>query len=1067
MKNISIIYLLLISTSVFSQQSVSGTVVEDQTNRPLSGILITPKTGGVATITDREGKFRIKTETSSIKMLFSAPGYEPQEVNARLPLNEQLLVVLKLKTSTIEEVSLTTGYQKIAKERATGAFTIVTSGELSKQISTNILERLPAVANGIMMDFNTTDVPQLMVRGSSTLQGPKNPLIIVDDFPYEGNLSNINPNIVASITILKDAAASSIWGARAANGVIVITTKKGKLDQPLSVEFTANTTMSDKTDLSYIRQMSSSDFIDVEQELFTRGFYNSDINSTNHTVLTPVVDLLNRSQKGEISVAEAQRQIALLREIDVRDQYKKYMYTPSLNQQYALNLFGGSAKLSWSAGLGYDKNSGNLSEKYDRMTLRLQNSWKPNDKLTFSTGVSYADVSSESGRTGYGGVKVNGIWQIPYLQFADDEGKPLVVFSGYDQRYKESLVGSGLLDWNYYPLTDWKHTVAKGASAELILSSALQYKILKGLEIEVRYQHQRTNREERTLYDEKSYFATNYINGFAYYDTLGALKWRVPKGGILDNLNILTSVNNIRGQINYQYASDVHEVSAIAGGEVRATNTINNQTRDYGYNSIRQSVMSVDYLNPYPHFVSGNSDFISNRRSMQERNTNFVSMYANAAYTYAKKYTISGSVRQDASNLFGLKTNDQWNPFWSTGLAYKLSDESFYTLSWLPELKLRGSYGFSGNIDPAMVAVTTIIYDTAPSIYTGTGTARIDQHYNPSLRWETLRMINFGLDFALSNRRVSGSIDFFTKKGSNLFGPASLDYTTGIFSMLMNVAGMKGKGIDLELNSHNIVVNDWRWDTVLNFSTYRDEVTNYYVPNTFANNYVNTSGNSVPVSGTVGLPVYSIFAYKWAGLDPETGDPRGYLNGEISKDYTAITGSEKGIEDLQYFGSAVPTTYGSLINSFGYRGFSLDVGLIYKLGYWFRRNSIQYTQLLASRNGHSDFADRWQRPGDEELTDVPSLIYTSDSSRDQFYSGSGVLVEKGDHVRLQYINLGYELNKVSLAKVPFKFVRLYGVVSNLGILWRANSHGIDPDYSISANSLKSATTYSLGFNLKF
>lgn len=1048
-----------------AQFTVKGTVVDENGKNPLAGVLVDAQ--GTAVITDQHGYFSIQVPDVRMKITWRSAGYEPKEMVVTLPLTSPLLVILQPKTTHIEEVSITTGYQKIPKERATGAFSTVSSELLTKQITTNIMERLPVVANGILVDQNTGDTAQLMVRGISTIRGPKNPLIILDDFPYEGNLSNINPEMIASVTVLKDAAASSIWGARAANGVIVINTKKGKFDQPLNVQFTANTTISDKPDLSDLKQMSSSDFIDVEEELFNRGFYDSDINSPNHPVLTPVVDLLNRANKGEISVEEAQRQISVLRGLDVRNDYRKYMYTPSLKQQYALNLSGGSSNFTWFSGIGYDNNTGNLSEKFERMNFRLQNTWKPNRVITLSTGVTYNNLTGQSGRTGYGSVTVNGLWQLPYLQIADASGNALSVFREYDQRYKESLTGSGLLDWNYYPLNDWRHAMTNTSSADLILSAVLQYKIFKGLEAELRYQYQRTDREERTLNDEQSYYTRNYINGFSYYDSDGTLKSRIPKGGILDDFNALATTNNLRGQLNYQYVSENHDITAIAGTEVRTTNTISKQTRSYGYDSNRKTAMSVNYLTPYQHFITGTSDYNSNRDMMNERNTNFVSLYANAAYSYAKKYTLSGSVRRDASNLFGLTTNDQWNPFWSAGMSWKLSDENFYPFSWLPELKLRGSYGFSGNIDPAMVAVTTIIYDAVPSVYTGTGTARIDRHYNPGLRWETMRMINLGLDFATTNKRLSGSVDFFTKKGSNLFGPASLDYTTGIFSMLMNVAGMKGHGIDVELHSRNIQRGSWHWDTLLNFSTYQDKVTDYYVPNTFASNYVGVSGNSVPISGSVGLPVYSIFAYKWAGLDPETGDPRGYLNGEVSKDYTAITGSEQGVEQLQFFGSAIPTVYGSFINSFACKGFSLDVGVSYKLGYWFRRNSIQYTQLLSNRSGHSDFAGRWLKPGDEVITNVPSLIYTTDSARDQFYSGSSALVEKGDHIRLNYINLGYELVQGRVLNFPFSSFRLYCAISNLGILWSANRYGLDPDFSFGANTLKPTKTYSIGFTIKF
>lgn len=1067
MKTIFTLSLLAISVSALAQQEAVGAVLEEQTLSPIAGVLVTQKESKIAVMTDAEGRFRFNTTGTTLKILITVAGYVPQEMTVNLPQKKPLRIILIPKTSDIEAITLTTGYQKIAKERATGAFSTVTDEQLRQQVTTNILERLPAVANGILVDQTTGDKPQLMVRGLSTMQGPKNPLIILDDFPYEGNLNNINPDMVASITVLKDAAASSIWGARAANGVIVITTKKGKYNQPVRVEMTANTTITDKPELGYLKQMSTADFIDVEQALFARGFYDSDISSPNHPVLTPVIDLLNRARKGEISPQDAQYQIDQLRNIDVRDQYKKYMYTPGIKQQYALQLSGGSPKLSWISGFSYDKNTENLAEQFERKNFRLQNTWKPHEKLSISAGVWYAHTQDQSGRPGYGNVKINGNWQIPYLQFADAHGEPLLVFTGYDQRYKESLADKGLLDWNYYPLTDWQHAVTKATSTDLILNTVVQYLIVKGLDAEVRYQYQKTDGETQSLNDEQSYYTRNYINSFAYYDAAGIVKFRVPKGGILDRFASAATVNNLRGQFNYQYASAAHEISAIAGAEMRRTQTLNNQTRDYGYNSLRHSTGSVDFLNTYPNFVSGGGEFILNRRSLQERHLNFVSLYANAAYTYAKKYTISGSIRRDASNLFGLKTNDQWNPFWSGGAAWKVSEENFYPFPWLPQLKLRGSYGFNGNIDPAMVAVTTIIYDTNPSTYTGASMARIDQYYNPNLRWETLRMINVAVDFATLNNRISGSVDFFTKKGTNLFGTAPLDYTTGISSMLMNVAGMTGKGIDIELHTRNFIKKDFQWNTTLNLSTYRDQVTSYYTPNTFANNYVSTAGTSVLISGTVGLPVYAIFAYEWAGLDPKTGNPRGYLDGQVSTDYSAITGSEKGVETLKYFGSAIPTTYGSVINSFGYRKFSLDIGMTYKLGYYFRRSSINYTSLIASRNGHSDFGERWQQPGDELFTDVPSLDYTTNSSRDQFYSGSSVLVEKGDHIRLQYLNFGYELSQNQYPALPFRSVKLYAAINNLGILWRANRHRLDPDYSFGNTTLQPVTTYSLGVHLQF
>lgn len=1067
MKTILIFPLLLFYGALFSQHTLVGKIIEKDTQRPLNGIVVIIVSSKIRAMTNENGIFSISLPETKAKLKISGGGYETQEIDLSLPLPKQLSITLNSKIKDIEEIMVNTGYQKVPKDRSTGSFSTVSSELLSKQVTTSIIEKLPALANGIMLDNATTDTPQLMVRGLSTLQGPKNPLIILDDFPYEGDLKNINPASVESITLLKDAAASSIWGARAANGVIVITTKKAGLKQQSKVDFTANASVSDKPDLNYIRQISSADFVDVEKELFVRGYYNSDINSPGHSLITPVVTILDQEKKGMITSTETQYQLNLLKNIDVRDQYRKYMYQPSQKLQYALNVGEGGPKLAWIVGVGYDDNSGNLGEKYQRTNFRFQNTWKPFEKLTLTTGALYTHTKNKSGRSGYGTVNLKSNWKIPYIKFADDNNNPLLVFSGYNQQYKNSDAVVGLLDWNYYPLYDWQHSTSSTTNDELILNTSLRYKIIKGLDVDLKHQYQQNQAKYNTLHDGLSYYARNYVNTFAQKDAQGNIRFNVPKGGILDASNTTAKTNNFRSQFNYNYTSDKHSITAIAGAEARITIVDSEANRYYGYNENTKSSASVDYTRQYPSFVNGGLDYIQNGQSMREKNTRFISLYANTAYTFLKKYTLSGSIRRDASNLFGLKTNDQWNPFWSAGMAYKISDENFYRLSWLPHLKLRGSYGFNGNIDPAMVAVTTILYTQNPSVHTGTPMARIDQYYNPNLRWETSRIINLGLDFSSRSNRISGSVEVFTKKGSNLFGTAPLDYTTGITSLLWNVAGMEGKGLDIELKSTNITTDQFQWDTLLNFSKYHDKVTSYYRPNAFASNYVSANGQALPITGIEGLPVYAIFAYQWAGLDPDTGDPRGYLNGEISKNYAAITGSEKGIEDLKYFGSAIPTTYGSLINTLSLNHISLDIGMTYKLGYWFRRSSIKYADLVVSRSGHSDYANRWRQPGDELLTNVPSFNYTTDSARDLFYNGSSVLVEKADHVRFQFLNLNYTLFKEQWASLPLSSLQVYCSVNNLGIIWRANTHHLDPDYSWGNTSLKPVTTYSLGFRAQF
>lgn len=1064
MKKLYIPLLLCCTLSLTAQHTVSGYVITEENSLPLSGATINITNSKTVIITDKNGFFKLPANGEKATLNISHSGYKSVSLAVVLPLDTPLRIVLSHKVNDIQEVTISTGYQKIPKERATGSFTFTDNKLLNQQVSTNILDRLANVAGGVLLERGRSGSPQLMVRGLSTINGPKSPLIVVDNFPYEGDISNINPNMVESITVLKDASAASIWGARAANGVIVITTKTGKFNQPVKVEFNFNTSYSPKPDFGYLKTMSSSDFIEVEKGLFQKGFYNSDINSSSHPVLSPVVDLLNKVKNGLISSDEADHQIQQFKNIDAREQFRRYMYTPSEKRQYYVGITGGAPAFLWSTALGYDDNTGNLGKDYNRMNLRFQNVWKPVNKISLTSSLYYTETTTKSGRTAYGGIIMGKNSFVPYMQLADENGRPLAVNKDYNQNYKDSFENGKLNDWNYYPLTDWQNDQVKTKASEVMVNADINYKIWKGLEADVKYQHQRLNDNSDNLHNAQSYYARNYVNSFAQINN-GNVTFIVPKGGILDQSTSLTTINNIRGQLSYTGQWNRHNISATAGGESRDAVRTYNYNRYYGYDQERMTSGAVDYAHQYPLLPTGSTEFIQRNQSLGKRTTRFVSVYANAAYTYDSKYTLSASFRRDASNLFGLKTNDQWNPFWSVGTLWDISKEDFYKIAWLPTLKLRGSFGYNGNIDPAMVAVSTIAYDLDNSVYTGTPMARIDNYYNPNLRWETSRMFNIGLDFSSRSNRISGSVEYFTKKGTNLFGPAQMDYTTGIDYMRSNVAEIKGKGMDVVLKTLNIN-KGIQWNTILNFSIYHDKISKYYLLNPMANQFIG-NGSSVPISGIEGRPVYSIFAYQWAGLDPQTGDPRGYLNGTVSKDYAALIGAGTSVNDLVFFGSALPTAYGSFINSVGYQNFSLDIGIVFKLGYYFRRSSINYTNLYRSWTGHSDFADRWQKEGDETFTDVPSNTLQSNANRDAFYNGSSVLVEKADHIRLQYINLNYRFNQHFLGSAMFKDLSLFINLSDLGLLWKANKSGIDPDFNLGGNGLKPPSAYTVGLRANF
>ena len=1039
------------STSPVRQQSITGRVI-DSLGNPIQNTSVTVKGTSIRSLTNKEGYFSIAAsqgELLELKIL----GYQPQEVVVSSPLPD---IKLQINQHGISEVLVVnTGFQSVPKERATGSFSIVSNELFNQQVGTDIISRLPNVANSLVVDQSKRG-GQLMVRGLSTISGPKDPLIIQDNFPYEGDLENINPNIVENITILKDASASSIWGARAANGVIVITTKKGVFNQTTRLEFNSNLTISEVPDLSYIRQMSASDFIDIEQELFKKGFYRSRLTSRNRLVVSPVVNYLDRVSKGLMTQEEGDLAIDALRNIDVRTQLEQYMYKPAVKQQYFLSAQGGSETFSWLSSIGYDHNKETLGEGYDRFNARFQNTYKPIRNLSVLTNLYYTQTGSSSGRLGYSNIAP----LFPYTQIADEEGNAMAVPKNFNQSYLETLGNGKLLDWKYYPLTDWKHQTSKSTTSNFLSNIILKYKIIEGFGASVDYQFERQSETSTGLADENSFTARDYVNRFSQIVN-GNVVYIVPNGGILDKSSNIMNVNNLRGQLSFDRTYGLHNINAIAGAEMRSTKVDGNNVRYYGYNSNNLTTGLVDFTKPYPSIINGGNQTVFNGNSLRQTDRRFLSQYANAAYTFDNKYIISGSLRRDGSNLFGLKTNDQWNPFWSAGVSWKLFNEEFYKSQLIPYLNVRATYGFSGNVDPAMVAVNTIRYLPLISPYTNNRIALFNNYYNPELQWETSKMLNIAFDFNTKNDRLSGTFEYFRKHGINLFGMSQIDYTAGVDPWIVrNVASMKGDGFDIELKSLNI--NQlFKWNTILNLSFYKDKIQEYNVERSMANAYI--SNNVPPISGVKDHAVYSIYGYKWAGLDPETGEARGYLNGEVSNDYTTIIGTGTRVEDLQYFGSAIPTKFGSMINTFSYKNLSLNIGLTYKFGYAFRRNTLNYTNLFNSWQGHSDYALRWQTPGDERTTNVPANTYTTNANRDLFYEGTEIMVEKGDHIRLQYINMTYTLRHVRYLKA----LQVYLNASNLGVVWRANKLGIDPDFNYPLNSFIVPKNYALGIKAQF
>ena len=1029
--------LLLLSMAIGAQaQLLKGKVTAD--NEALKGASIL--VDGVAKAqSDEAGFFSLQVQKVPFRLSVRHMSYVPLDTMISSLPKAPLLLRMQLAIAQLEAVKVSTGYQQVSAEKLAGSYDVIGNERYQEQVGSNVLERLEGVASSLSVD-RKTNKPSINVRGISTLNGERGALIVVDNFPYEGDIDNLNPNDIAHVTILKDAAASSIWGARAANGVIVITTKRGQYGQKVKVNYNANVSLLAKPDLNDVSRMSTSDFIDMEMFLFDKGQYAS-LESPSSTVpLTPVVELLIAKRDGKISAAEANAQIAMLRQQNNINNYTDHFYRVGVNRQYAIGLSGGEQKQWWSTSVGYDQNNSNLNATFDRLNLSLKNGFRPTKNLELVIGAYYTHSKRHSGQLEYSQIRATNGSLPPYVNFVDEQGSALAVMNQYRAAYLNSFTGiKQLLDWNYYPAEEALLSPNTVKLHDLMLNFNAKYQ-WRGFSAQVLYQYGRQTTVNEQFYEGNSYYTRNMINALTQVSG-GTVKRPIPLGTIYDYANNQYSRHHLRGQLEYQNTfAQRHELNVFAGAELRDEFSLNDSFRRYGFDKLFGSSVSVDFASNYPRFLGGGSIPIANNTNQYYATDRYVSLYANAGYTYLNRYTLTASVRRDASNLFGLNVNDQWNPFWSVGASWHLSRESFFRWKF-DDLRLRASYGVSGNVNPDMAAVTTLNND-GTSVYTQQLMTVFKNFRNPELRWENTYMFNVGADFALLNNRLTGSLEYYHKRGTDLFGLAEIDATAGIGNtMTKNVAAMKGSGIDLNLAwQHRKGVFNWQSD--VNFSMNRDEITDYYLP-VNQGNILLVGDNRI--TGQVGKPVYALYSYRWGGLDGQTGSPVGFVNGQPSSDYAYMTANARKPEEMVYEGRVMPTYFGAIGNTFIYKGLSLTVRLSTKFGYFFRRSTISYVNLVGNRRGHGDYALRWQKPGDERHTNVPSFVYPLSSARDAFYEYSEATAERGDHVRLQYINLGYAAFKQS-RYTSLQNLQLFIAGNQLGMIWTANKHGLDPDY---------------------
>ena len=1083
--------LILEKTKQEKQQEmeISG-VISDENGIPLAGmaVYVTDKTPNDqlynndflirGTTTDFDGKFTLKTEVGHY-LVIQGLGYEMfyQQIVANQTVYN---VTLKESVSRLDEVIISTGYQRLTKERTTGSFSKINNNRLEQRPVTNIVDRLEGTVSGLNIVRDSDGNASIQIRGLSTLRADAKALIVVDGFPIEGDLSTINPQDIESVTVLKDATAASIWGVRASNGVVVITTKRGRQNEKLSVTASSFLSITEKTDYSKQNYMSTSDNIDMALEYYDKDWFGPDLFVANRFPISKlgeaVLHVNGQAPDGDVwSQAQFNGYVNDLRTRNSADQWEKYLLRTPIRNTYNVSIAGGTEKNTFYGSLVFnDESLASIGNSSNEFIVNLQDTYKLNDKFSFSAG-----ITALLNKTNANGISPLAISSArPFDDLVDGNGNLIQYYTRRDpwtSQAREAV--DGVSSYTFNQLEEQRNTDNTNERFSVRAQFGVNYNILKDLKFSSSFQY------EKGTYNTDRYNTMNLpshrirVNEFF----VGGEN-RIPLGTeyIYSRQNFYAW--DFRNTLIWDKNWEKHKLNVFAGTEIRKNVTANLSDKAFGYNRQSDNSVPVDealfssgqLTNWAGQSVaqSGFPDVFFQTSHTDERE---FSMFANAGYQYLNKYAVNGSFRIDQKNLFGNDADFRYKPLWSVGLGWDINKENFMAeVDFIDYLKLRTTYGVVGNasnqFSPFAQAISRVLTTSnIPFRYLD-----LVQAANEQLKWEETKVFNVGLDFGLFNNKLSGSIEYYSRGSQDLLGAIEIDPTVGFSSAVVNYASMDNKGFEVELNAKIIDAENFKWHSSFNFSFNDNKVTEIENEQTTL---------SILFNGriSVGESANSIYAVDYAGLDN---------NGTVllnAPDGTTKTWKDTNIfslpaNELKSVGKSVAPYYGGFSNTFSYKNLDLTVNLTYKFGHKFRREPGSSSAAYAGGRALNLWANRWQQPGDEANTRVPGILYSGlnpfsgqpesqfdAQSRDFLYQYAQDHVYDAGYIRVRDIILGYTMPKNFTERTFFNDLRITAQITN-PFIWVANDLNLDPEAFIGTNSAEAflnLRTITLGVKANF
>ncbi|MEJ2882361.1 SusC/RagA family TonB-linked outer membrane protein [Pedobacter sp. GR22-6] len=1037
--------------AAFVNIDVRGRVV-DSLGSPLPGATVVVKGQKQGVRTGSDGSFFLQNVEENAVLVITYTGFVTKELSAAKDLG---VIRMQMDVGKLNEVEVVvnTGYQRIKPEQSTGAVSQIGTKEYEARISTNFLDGLVNRLPGLMINNNvqftstlpgsttTTSRSLFNIRGISTMSANQTPLIVVDGYPTDLTLDMIDPNEIKSVTILKDAAAATVYGVRASNGVIVIERKQAKAGL---AQFTFRTTLgvTPKENYSHYRWAKDASAINVGYWAATQA---ANVNNQSYGLLfsgaqgrinrSPVYYVLAQAAGNMITADQAANTLAEMSSYDNLEDYSDLFLRNAVTRTHNFNVSGGNDNALYYITANYTGNlQSQLKNDDNRFSLSGRTTLKLSKKLSLELTTDYQEQRSNS-------APVPGVNSAaPFERYQDVNGNPApMIGSSIAVPFNNFIMSQGFQDNMYYPLIDFNEITDKTRTINNRITANFRYGLGAGFDLSFGgiYETSRSNSDH--LANQESSEVKQAINAYTIKNADGTMKYSIPFGSFLRQQNGSTSSYTARAQLNYNKVIGDHSFNAILGAEMRSLKSQSNLTSAFGYNDETLALQGVDFglINLGSTTVRGTqitspsyTGLINNFFNQQSAEDRFLSGYSNIVYSYQNKYSITGSIRIDQSNLFGTNPKYKYKPLWSLGAAWNIHREDFMEdIAWINLLKLRAAYGFNGNVAklslPQVIAKSTV----NPYIPANNQPLGLQSYANSSLRWEQTRNFNVGLDFDIF-KNVTGTVDYYQKNSTDLLGNVLIDPTLGISPTLINQANIRNKGLEFSLHADWISTNNFNWNTGIVVSRNTSKVLEVYRKGDY------TPTALLNLGYVKDFPVGAMFGYDYAGLDnagyPLVRDPQGNLlatniNSAGNATAAALASETSGL--THYLGSSIPTINGGLSNRVDVGSFYVFAMINYYGGFKVRvpRPSPSASRALEGSGNY------WKAPGDEMNTDVQSLAaFLSSANSNNVYNWSEQSVVHGDYITLGDLTLSYNLDKVNFIKsAGFKNFEIKAQASNL------------------------------------